>query len=55
MKAFELAIENGYYSWPKGTDFIELAKKMKVSVPTFREHLKRAESKLIPDLIKTIN
>jgi predicted DNA binding protein len=53
-RVIELAFENGYYNWPKKTDFGKLAKLMNVSVPTFREHLKRAEEKLMPDLIKSI-
>lgn len=53
-RALELAFEEGFYAWPKRTDFGKLAKIMKVSVPTFREHLKRAEEKLMPDLIKSI-
>ena len=53
-RALELAYENGYYSWPKGTDFGKLAKIMKVSIPTYREHLKKAEEKLMPDLIPHI-
>jgi len=51
-KAVNLAFEKGYYEWPKKTDFGKLSKLMKVSVPTFREHLKRAEEKLMPDLIR---
>ncbi len=54
-RAIDLAFENGYYVWPKKTDLGKLAKKMKISIPTFREHLKRAEEKLMPDLIKSIN
>jgi len=53
-RALELAFEEGFYAWPKQTDFGKLAKLMKISVPTFREHLKRAEKKLMPDLIKSI-
>jgi predicted DNA binding protein len=53
-KAIELAFENGYYEWPKRTDLGNLAKKMKVSIPTFREHLKRAEAKIMPNIIKSI-
>jgi predicted DNA binding protein len=53
-KALELAFENGYYSWPKKTDFGKLSKLMNVSIPTYREHLKRAEEKIMPDLIKSI-
>lgn len=53
-RAVELSFEKGFYEWPKKTDFGELAKIMKVSVPTFREHLKKAEEKLMPDLIRLI-
>lgn len=51
-KAVSLAFEHGYYKWPKETDFQKLSKLMKVSVPTFREHLKKAEEKLMPELIE---
>lgn len=54
-EAIMLALENGYYMWPKRTDFGELAKIMKISVPTFREHLKRAEEKLMPELVRFID
>ena len=53
-RAVTLAWEYGYYRWPKKTDFGKLAKLMKVSVPTYREHLKKAEQKLMPDLMKSI-
>lgn len=53
-RALELALELGYYEWPKKADFAKLSKAMGVSVQTFREHLKRAEQKVMPDLIKQI-
>lgn len=49
-RAFELAVENGYYSIPKRTDLNKLAKLMKISIATYQEHLKRAEAKVIPNL-----
>jgi len=49
-RAFELAIEQGYYDIPKRTDLKKLSKLMKVSLATFQEHLKRAEAKIIPKL-----
>lgn len=49
-QAIELALEKGFYEWPKKTNLIKLAKLMSVSVPTFREHLKRAEEKILPNL-----
>lgn len=51
-RAVELALEYGFYEWPKKTDLGKLSKIMRISVPTFREHLKRAEAKLMPDLIR---
>lgn len=54
-KSLNYAFENGYYCWPKKTDFGKLSKLMDVSVSTFREHLKRAEEKLMPNLISSID
>lgn len=54
-RAMELAIELGYYEWPKRAGFEKLAKAMGVSVQTYREHLKKAEQKTIPDLMKQIS
>ncbi len=53
-QAIEIALKNGFYEWPKKTDLNKAAKVMGVSVATYREHLKRAESKLLPDLVKSI-
>lgn len=53
-EAITLAFAEGYYHWPKKTDFQKLAPRMNVSVATFREHLKKAEQKLLPDLIKQL-
>ncbi len=44
----KLAIENGYYSYPRKTNIKELAKRNKMSFSTFQEHLRKAENKLIP-------
>ena len=53
-QAMTMAFEEGYYDWPKRTDFQILSQKMKVSVSTFREHLKKAEKKILPDLIRQL-
>ncbi len=53
-KAITSAFEEGYYEWPKRTNLIKLSRMMKISVPTFREHLKRAEKRLMPGLIKSL-
>lgn len=49
-RAFELAVENGYYDIPKRADLKKLAQIMKISLATYQEHLKRAEAKIVPRL-----
>lgn len=49
-KAFELAVEQGYYDIPKRTDLKNLSKLMSISLATYQEHLKRAEAKIIPKM-----
>ncbi len=51
-KAFELAVTENYYSFPRKTNVHKLAKFMGISYSTYQEHLRRAESKLIPNLKK---
>lgn len=46
-QAFELAREEGYYAWPRGTSGAELAEELGVSKATFLEHLRKAEAKLL--------
>lgn len=47
-RAFELAVENGYYKFPRKINLGKLAKLMNVSVSTFQEHLRKAEERIIP-------
>lgn len=53
-RAIELAFEHGYYNFPKKTDMEKLAKIMKISAPTFCEHLKKAEKNIMPDVISSL-
>lgn len=53
-KAMELAINNGYYDYPKKTTLPQLAKKMKISYSTFQAHLKKAEGKVFPHILKEL-
>ncbi len=53
-RAIELAFEKGYYDFPRKTDMDKLAKAMNISTPTFWEHLKKAEKKLMPDVIESL-
>lgn len=48
QEAFNLAVKNGYYKVPKQITLEKLAEIMKISKPTLQEHLRKAESKLIP-------
>ena len=51
-RAIDLAIENGYYNIPRRIELKELAARMGVSLPTYQEHLRKAELNIIPNLIK---
>ena len=53
-RALDLAFENGFYDYPRKSNMKHLAKIAEVSVPTFFEHLKKAEKKIIPDLIRSL-
>jgi len=46
--AMSLAVEHGYYEYPKKINMERLAKIMKISYSTYQAHLKKAESKIIP-------
>ncbi|MFA5992672.1 MAG: helix-turn-helix domain-containing protein [Candidatus Pacearchaeota archaeon] len=47
-QAFEIAIKNNYYTFPRKVDLSDLAKIMKISTSTYQEHLRKAEAKLLP-------
>ena len=44
---FDLAREEGYYEWPRGTSTRELAELSDISKTTLLEHLRKAEAKLL--------
>ena len=50
-KSIQLAYLHGYYGYPRKINLEKLAKIAKVSKATFRESLRRAEAKIIPQLI----
>jgi len=50
-KAITLAFQNRYYDFPRKTNLDKLAKIAKVSKPTFRENLRKAEAKILPKII----
>ncbi len=46
-EVYELARDEGYYSWPREVDATELAAELDITKSTFLEHLHKAESKLL--------
>lgn len=54
LEAFELACKYGYYEIPKKITLEELAVRMGISPPTLAEHLRKAEAKLFPTLLKLL-
>jgi predicted DNA binding protein len=51
-KALALALDNGYYDWPKKVNLDELGAMEKISRRSLQERLRRAESKIIPKAIE---
>lgn len=47
-EALEFAIDQGYYEFPRKVSLHELAQRAKQPYATFQEHLRKAESKIIP-------
>jgi len=55
-KSLEIAYRNGYYNYPRKVPLHKLAKIAGIGISTFQEHLRKAEIKLLPDIItKEIN
>lgn len=53
-RALEIASEEGYFNYPRKIELRDLAKMMKISLSTYREHLRRAEAKIIPGVSENI-
>jgi PAS domain S-box-containing protein len=49
--ALRLAYLNGYFDWPRETDGDDLSDSMGVSRPTFHQHLREAERKVMDEMI----
>lgn len=50
-EAIKLAFREGYYKFPKKVSLDKLSKKSKVSKPTYRENLRKAEAKILPKFL----
>lgn len=53
-RALKLAVDEGYYEYPRKTEVQKLAKMIKLSFSTFQAHLRKAENKIIPFVIKRV-
>lgn len=53
--ALKLAVENGYYNFPRKITLKKLAQIMKVSFSTYQAHLSKAEANFIPDMFSKIS
>lgn len=49
--ALEASYRAGYFDWPRETDGAEVADSLSISSPTFHQHLRRAQSKLLDALL----
>ncbi len=54
MEAFQLACKLGYYDSPKKVDIERLSQELGISAPTYAEHLRKAEARLLPILLKVL-
>ena len=52
LEVVQHALDNGYYEWPREDTSAELANEMGISRPTFLEHLRKAESKLLSHAVE---
>ncbi|MFA6064402.1 MAG: helix-turn-helix domain-containing protein [archaeon] len=50
--ALRFAVNEKYYSWPRGATLDALAKKNRMKRRAYQEHLRKAESKLLPVLLR---
>ncbi|MFA5077014.1 MAG: helix-turn-helix domain-containing protein [Candidatus Micrarchaeia archaeon] len=54
IEALKAALISDYYSWPRGSTLEKLAKTVKISRRSVQERLRRAESKLMPFVIREL-
>ncbi len=53
-RALDIAVQRGYYDFPRNVELRDLAKEAGISLSTFREHLRKAEKKIMPDLVRNV-
>lgn len=52
--AIHLAVKRGYYDFLRNVNLGDLSKELKLSKPTFQQHLRTAEKKVVPFLTENI-
>jgi predicted DNA binding protein len=50
-EVIELALDEGYFEWPRETDSEMLAEELGIAQSTFLEHLRKAEKKLLVEAL----
>lgn len=50
-EVLQAAIEGGYFEWPRRADAETIASELGISHPTFLEHLRKAEHKLLSEAL----
>jgi predicted DNA binding protein len=53
-EVIEYALDAGFFEWPREITGEELAEEMDISRATLLEHLRKAESKLLTDALKSV-
>jgi predicted DNA binding protein len=53
-EVIEIALEEGYFQWPRGITSDELADQLGISRPTCLEHLRKAEQTLLKQSLQNI-
>lgn len=54
LEALLTAKSEGYYSWPREVNANEVAEEVGISGPTFLEHLRKAEKKMLVPLLEEV-
>lgn len=54
FEVIELALERGYFEWPREIDSDELAAELEISRATLLEHLRKAQSKLLTEAVDSV-
>jgi predicted DNA binding protein len=54
-EAILTAARHGYYQWPRAASADDIADEMNISSPTFLEHLRTAEQKVMSRLFQHLN